>query len=306
MSGTAPEVSIVMRSFNEAWALRETLAMLRRQVGPSWELIVIDSGSTDGSVEMIRAFAPAHFVQIESRDYVPGRVMNHGMRLARANRVVFLNADATPANEHWLEPLAVALENPKVAAVFGRQIPRPDCRAVFACDYDRCFGENRESAKWDHFFSMVSSGLRKDIWSLRGFLENLQYAEDDEYTRWARSQGYEVKYCPDSMAIHSHNYTAQQAYKRAFGDAKALAACWPGSRSDFNWLKTVALGWANDFRHDVNFCFRRGRFGELAHAAAIRWSQRRGRLDGFRDGWTTYRTNAVDASAMATAKPRTA
>ena len=303
---SAPEVSIVMRSFNEAWALRDTLAMLRKQVGPRWELIVIDSGSTDGSVEMIREFGPAHFVQIASRDYVPGRVMNHGMRLARANKVLFLNADATPANENWLAPLARALEGPTVAAVFGRQVPRPDCRAVFACDYERCFGDNRESAKWDHFFSMVSSGLRKDIWRRRGFLENLQYAEDDEYTRWAKASGYEVVYCADSIAIHSHNYTAQQAYKRAFGDAKALAAPWPGKQSDFNWPKTVLLGWVNDFRHDVEFCLKRGCFGELPHAAAIRWNQRRGRLDGFREGWKTYRASASEPSTVPAPKPRVA
>ena len=306
MSVSAPEVSIVMRSFNEAWALRDTLAMLRRQTGPSWELIVIDSGSTDGSVEMIREFGPAHFVQIANRDYVPGRVMNHGMRLARANRVLFLNADATPADEHWLEPLAVALENPQVAAVFGRQIPRKDCRAVFACDYERCFGDNRESSKWNHFFSMVSSGLRKDIWSLRGFLENLQYAEDDEYTRWARAQGYKVEFVPESVAIHSHNYTTEQAYKRAFGDAKALAASWPGNESDFNFAKTVALGWANDFRHDVKFCLHRRLIGELAHAAAIRWNQRRGRLDGFREGWRTYRTISGEPNVVSAPSPRTA
>src|SRR3954471_3998687 len=266
MSASAPEVSIVMRSFNEAWALGDTLAMLRRQAGPAWELIVIDSGSTDGSVGMIREFAPAHFIQIASKDYVPGRVMNHGMRLARANRVLFLNADATPANENWLAPLARSLEAPNVAAVFGRQAPRPDSAAVFACDYERCFGENRESANWDHFFSMVSSGLRKDIWSLRGFLENLQYAEDDEYTRWARAQGYKVEFVPESVAVHSHNYSGEQAYKRAFGDAKALAASWPGKESDFNFTQTVALGWANDFQHDVNFCLGRRRVGELPHA----------------------------------------
>lgn len=302
----APEVSIVMRSFNEAWALRDTLAMLRKQIGPSWELIIIDSGSTDGSVEMICEFNPARFVQIASRDYVPGRVMNHGMRLARTNTVLFLNADATPANENWLAPLARALEKPNVAAVFGRQIPRPDCRAVFACDYERCFGENRQSAKWDHFFSMVSSGLRKDIWSRRGFLENLQYAEDDEYTRWAKSNGYEVVYCPDSAAIHSHNYTAQQAYKRAFGDAKALAVSWPGKLSDFNWPNTALLGWANDFRHDVKFCFKRGLIGELPHVARIRWSQRRGRLDGFREGWKTYRAGSAESRVVAAPKPRVA
>ena len=303
---SAPEVSIVMRSFNEAWALRDTLAMLRRQVGPSWELIVIDSGSTDGSVEIIRDFAPAQFVQISSRDYVPGRVMNHGMRLARANRVLFLNADATPANEKWLAPLAHALESANVAAVFGKQIPRPDCRAVFACDYDRCFGPNRESAKWDHFFSMVSSGLRKDIWARRGFLENLQYAEDDEYTRWAKANGYQVVYCPESVAVHSHNYTPEQSYKRAFGDAKALAAAWPGSKSDFNWPKTVALGWLNDFRHDVKYCLKTSRAAELPHAANIRWHQRRGRLDGFREGWRTYRTASQEPNGIAAAAPRVA
>jgi rhamnosyltransferase len=303
---STPEVSIVMRSFNEAWALRDTLATLRKQIGPSWELIVIDSGSTDGSVEIIREFNPAHLVQIASRDYVPGRVMNHGMRLARANKVLFLNADATPANENWLAPLSRALDKPNVAAVFGRQIPRPDCRAVFACDYERCFGENRESANWDHFFSMVSSGLRKDIWSRRGFLEDLQYAEDDEYTRWAKANGYEVAYCPDSIAIHSHNYTPQQAYKRAFGDAKALAAPWPGKQSDFNWPKTVLLGWANDFRHDLKFCLKRGLSSELPHAAKIRWNQRRGRLDGFREGWKTYRAGATEPSAVTAPKPRVA
>ena len=302
---SAPEVSIVMRSFNEAWALRDTLAALRRQVGPTWELIVIDSGSTDGSVEIIREFAPAHFVQISGRDYVPGRVMNHGMRLARADRVLFLNADATPANERWLEPLARALESPGIAAVFGRQIPRPDCRAVFACDYDRCFGPNRESAKWEHFFSMVSSGLRKDVWSRRGFLENLQYAEDDEYTRWARSQGLQVVYCPDSVAIHSHNYTAQQAYKRAFGDARALAASWPGALNDFNWPRTVFLGWASDFRHDLKYCWKARRVDELGHAALIRWNQRLGRLRGFRQGWREYR-DAKTELQPALATPRAA
>jgi rhamnosyltransferase len=299
-----PDVSIVMRSFNEAWALGDTLAMLRGQVGPTWELIVIDSGSTDGSVEMIRAFQPAHFIQIKSSEYVPGRVMNHGMRLAQSERVIFLNADATPANEHWLKPLADELLAPKVAAVFGRQIPRPDCRAVFACDYDRCFGPRRESASWDHFFSMVSSGLRKDIWSRRGFRENIQYAEDDEYTRWAKSEGFEIVYCAESIAIHSHNYTAPQAYKRAFGDAKALAATWPGARGEFNFPKTVALGWASDFRRDVAYCLRAKRLGELPHAARIRWNQRLGRLRGFQDGWKHYRTGAN--ASVANPTPRIA
>lgn len=284
-----PLVSIILRSFNEGWALRDTLSALQHQDYRHWELIVIDSGSSDGSQELIRAAKPAHFVQIQPHEYNPSRVMNHGLRLARSDYGIFLNADATPQGDNWLRPLVDVLQDTHTAAVFGRQVPRPDCQAVYACDYDRCFGPGRESSGWDHFFSMVSSGLRKDIWSQRGFLEKLQYAEDDEYTRWAKSNGYKVIYCPESIVMHSHNYTATQAYNRSFGDAKALAASWKGTPGQFNYFRTQILGWASDFRHDVKFCLREGRCAELLYAAQIRWAQRRGKLNGFREGWTVYR-----------------
>lgn len=284
-----PLVSIIMRSYNEGWALKETLPALQMQDYTNWELIVIDSGSTDGSSELIKAAKPRHFIQIQSHEYNPSKVMNHGMRLASSEFGIFLNADATPQGSHWLRPLVNALHEPQTAAVFGRQVPRHDCEAVYACDYDRCFGPHRESARWDHFFSMVSSGLRKDIWARRGFLENLQYAEDDEYTRWARSQGYKVVYVPESVVMHSHNYNAAQAYKRSFGDARALAASWRGQPGDFNAIRTLLMGWANDFRHDLTYCVKNSRVAELPHAARIRWAQRRGKLDGFRAGWQLYR-----------------
>ncbi|MCF7732354.1 MAG: glycosyltransferase [Akkermansiaceae bacterium] len=283
-----PAVSIVMRSFNEAWALRETLPALTGQDFKDWELIVIDSGSSDGSQELIRAANPTHFIQIQPSEYNPSRVMNQGMRLALAETVVFLNADATPQGPHWLRPLFDALQDPQTAAAFSRQIPRPDCEAVFAHDYDRCFGPQRESAEWDHFFSMVSSGLRRDVWAQRGFREDLQYAEDDEYTRWCVGHGYRIHYVAESVAMHSHNYSAPQARKRAFGDARAMAATYPGCAGDFSWPRSVALGWAADLRKDLRWCLRHGRTSEMLHAARIRWAQRTGRLAGFRQGWQDY------------------
>lgn len=291
-----PRVSIIMRSYNEGWALKDTLRALQDQEYKNWELIVIDSGSTDGSVDLIKQAAPVHFIQIQPQEYNPGRVMNHGMRLARSDYGIFLNADATPQGNNWLRPLATGLFDPKSAAVYGRQIPRLDCQAVYACDYDRCFGPERESTRWQHFFSMVSSGIRKDIWSRRGFMEKLKYAEDDEYTRWCKTQGYKVVYCPDSMVMHSHNYTAAQAYKRSFGDAKALAASWKGKPGDFNWFRTLFLGWISDLRHDARFCARHRRWSEIPHTARIRWNQRKGKLDGFRNGWITYRQQNFENS----------
>jgi rhamnosyltransferase len=284
-----PAVTIVMRSFNEGWALRDTLPALRAQDHRNWELIVIDSGSTDGSVELIRAAQPRHFIEILPHDYNPSRVMNQGMSLARTDTVIFLNADATPQGTGWLRPLALALQNPGVAAVFGRQIPRPDCAAAFAADYERCFGENRESVRWDHFFSMVSSGLRKDIWQQRGFLESMQYSEDDEYTRWCRAQGHRVVYVPESVVMHSHNYTPRQAYKRSFGEAWALAAVWNRAPHEVTRRDRVFLGWLKDARRDFAFCRRTHRLGEWPRTLRIRWEQRVARRAGFKAGWAMHR-----------------
>src|SRR3954468_24457328 len=88
---TDPKVSIILRSYNEGWALKETLPALAAQNYTNWELIVVDSGSTDGSVEMIRKAKPAHFEQIKSSDYNPSRVMNRGMTLSQSNYCLFLN-----------------------------------------------------------------------------------------------------------------------------------------------------------------------------------------------------------------------
>ncbi|MDE3083937.1 MAG: glycosyltransferase [Verrucomicrobiota bacterium] len=288
-----PPVSVILRSFNEGWALRDTLAALRAQSHRDIELIAIDSGSTDGSVELIRQAKPRHFIQIQPDDYKPGRVLNQGMHLARGEIGIFLNADATPQGSDWLPPLIRALQDPRTAAAFSRQIPRPDCRAVFACDYERCFGPRRESAKWAHFFSMASSGLRKDIWAMRGFLETMQYSEDDEYTRWCRAQGYRIAYCPESAVMHSHNYTPRQAYKRSFGEAWALAAVWTASPAAVRRPGKFFFGWLNDIRRDLAFCLRTGRAREWPQALRIRWEQRRGKRDGFKAGWAMHRPSLL-------------
>src|SRR5690242_14098150 len=103
-----PLVSIILRSYNEGWALRETLPALRTQTHTRWELIVIAPSSTDGSVELIKKMSPRHSVQIAPHEYNPSRVMNHGMMLTRSDYGIFLTADATPRNDNWLKPLLAA------------------------------------------------------------------------------------------------------------------------------------------------------------------------------------------------------
>jgi rhamnosyltransferase len=273
-------VSVVMRSFNEAWAIGKSIdALFAQDFNGEIELIVIDSGSSDGSVELIQNANPAHFIQIPLGSYVPGVVLNQGAKAASHDWIVYLNADATPVGKNWLtELIKPCLNRPNFGAAFSRQIPRPDCKPVFAHDYDRCFGPNRDSRNWDHFFSMVSSITHRSVLDQVPIREDLQYAEDDEWTRRLAQLGFEILYSSASVVTHSHNYTPRQAYKRAFGDAKAMAAAGsiePGS---------LILGWLADTCRDAKWCLKNQEISGIPLACAVRFAQRLGRRDGHSAG----------------------
>ncbi|WP_269539089.1 glycosyltransferase family 2 protein [Cerasicoccus fimbriatus] len=285
MNNLPESISLVMRSYNEAWAIGDTLKSVFDQDYPGKiELIVIDSASTDGSHEIIRQFDPFAFEILEPGTYVPGKVLNRGMQLATNEWVVYLNSDATPANRQWLsELLKTALATPNLGSAFSRQIPRDDCQAVFAHDYDRCFGPNRESVNWPNFFSMVSCITSKTIWSEFPFREDLQYAEDDEWSRRMKDAGREIVLAEKSIAIHSHNYTLAQSYKRARGDAVAVSKAGHANPVG-NKPKFLLMGTVKDALADFKYCQREGRLGEWPHAIGVRWQQRRGRADGYEAG----------------------
>ncbi len=291
-------VEIVMRSKDDGPLIGAVLRRIHRQRYPaSVRIAHFDSGSTDNTVEVIKTFRPWKLIQIRPEEYVPGVVLNRGMRETTGDWVVFLNSDAEPANDEWLANLlAAANAAPRTAAVFSRQIPRPDCHAVYAHDYDRCFGPGRESAQWEHFFSMVSCAVYRPAWEEQPFREDLQYAEDDEWSRRLKAHGWAVAFAENSIAIHSHNYTLRQAHKRCHGDLFAVAASQPSrAPRPQDWLFGFLLAWLGDVRRDAAWCLCNGRLLDLPHAIAVRAAQRLGKTAGFRAGWRHYhgRTLAI-------------
>jgi rhamnosyltransferase len=283
-------VSVIMRSFNEAWAIGTTIQQVYSQdFDGEIELIVIDSGSTDGSIAIIRDAKPAKLIEIPLGTYVPGVVLNQGAREASHDWLVYLNADATPVGKNWLTQLLRAgLDCTDFGAAFSCQIPRPDCRAVFAHDYDRCFGPQRESRTWPHFFSMVSCVTHRSVLDKHPIREDLQYAEDDEWTRRLAGNGLQIVYADDSVVVHSHNYTLRQSYKRAFGDAMAMAATSSTHPRDVNYHYFVLIGFFRDAIRDVKWCLKNQRITGISHSLAVRLAQRLGRRDGHHAGWEFY------------------
>ena len=218
MSQLPSAVSVVMRNYNEGWAIADTIRQLFAQDFPGEiEWVVIDSGSTDDSLEKVRAAVtptPAKIIRIPPGTYVPGVVLNQGVRETTHEWIVFLNADATPQGPDWLRNLLMpCLEHPSFGAGYSRQIPRPGCQAVFAHDYHRSFGTTPiVSGPWNGFFSMVSSISKRSVLVRHPFREDLQYAEDNEWANRLAASDLDILYLAGSEVVHSHNYTPSQAF----------------------------------------------------------------------------------------------
>src|SRR4051794_41423015 len=128
----ASVVTVAVPVYNGARYLDEVLSAVRAQrIDRELEILVVDSGSTDGSIEIARRHgAVVH--EIAKGEFSHGGTRNRMMGMARGDHVVFITQDATPAHDGWLAALLEGFEQADdVAAVFGAPEVPPDPRHIF-------------------------------------------------------------------------------------------------------------------------------------------------------------------------------
>jgi rhamnosyltransferase len=274
---------IIMRSHNDMPLIAETLSRLHEQ-DHSFELICLDNASDDGTVEQLRKYTD-RIVNIPQGSYIPGRVLNLGMELATSERVVFLNSDCAPQGRDWLGHLLEGFDEAKmVAAVFGRQIPRNDCLPLFAKDTEDTYGDGSRQKYWRHCFSMASSAISRAVWESQRFNEDLRYSEDIEWTWRALQNGFEIRYVPNSVVMHSHNYTLRQFYRRNYGEGRAEAVIFPWSSWEASLLRYSLFPYGRHVLSDITYCLSNGLVSGAVLSPIMRAAQMLGRRRGFRAG----------------------
>jgi rhamnosyltransferase len=206
-------VTIIIRSRNDADIIARTLKGVFEQSFRDFEVINFDNASTDGTLEKIKQFN-TRIVAVPEGSYVPGRVLNQAVERSGAEIVVFLNSDCVPVNKYWLENLVRPFEDPAVGAVFSRQIAGDNSMPLVKLDTERAFGDGKEHKKWEHFFSMASSAIRKSVWMDERFDESMLISEDMEWSYRIKKKGHTVLYAKDSIVEHHHNYTIGELYRR--------------------------------------------------------------------------------------------
>lgn len=263
---TTPKVTIIIPTLNSADYVLPYLTSLRQQTQMPDEVLIIDSASEDGSVELWRNQG-CRVISIDRAEFDHGGTRNLGAQLAQeADILVFMTQDAIPANDHWLENLLDPLRKQEAVATFARQLPRPEATLMerFARYFNypsrtnlRSLGDVPLLGIKTFFFSNVCSAVRADaFWAVQGFPERVILNEDMILAAKLMKAGYKTQYASKSEVLHSHNYTLSQQFKRSFDIGVSLADAakeFQGASVNAEGVRFL-LGQANYVVRHKNFC----------------------------------------------------
>jgi len=261
-------ISVLMRSHNDIKYISKTVEMLLTQtVDETVEILSCDDRSTDGTAEYLASVPELRRIAPPVGKYVPGKTLNHMISQAKGDIIVFNNSDAIPQHREYLKNLIAPLKDEKVDCVFGNQIARADAYLVVRKDYERAFGDGSVSAAWGNFFSLVSSGFRKNDLLARPFNEQIQYSEDAD---WVNRYNANIVYVSDAVVEHSHNYTLQEVRKRFFNEGVADRQMGKTGMSFCRCIKSIAA----ETLRDWVYLAKHRTLKEFFYAPLYRWVQK--------------------------------
>lgn len=216
-------ISVIIRTKNEEKGLGLCLDMINRQNWEKTEVIIVDSGSTDKTLNIAQEYN-CKIITIPPNKFSFGLSLNLGIRNAEGRYIVITSAHCLPQNEKWLEFLVNPfLVNSRLAGVYGRQIPFPNAGLFEKRALDLAYPAiNNFQVASNNRFSNANSAILKSVWEQFPFDEILSGAEDIKWCAEVRSKGFAVGYEPRAVVYHSHEESMQQAYIRFYREANAL------------------------------------------------------------------------------------
>ena len=228
-------------------------AIFSQDTNSRFEVLAIDSGSTDGSLEVLGRY-PVRVIQISPQEFNHGETRNVAAREAdpESKYIVYLSQDALPADENWLQNLIQPMEDdPAVAGTFSRHIPRPNASPSLVRMLTTMWqtgGSERlvkqmpsDQAEYERdkffyiYFSNTSSALRSATWEQIPF-RRLEFAEDADWADRVLRAGHRIVYEPSSIVLHSHDYRIIEQFRQNVDHTEAMVRLFDPPALRDRWL----------------------------------------------------------------------
>ena len=264
METGAPHCTVVIPTKNAMPLFGPVLQAVLGQCTPwRFDVLVIDSGSSDGTATYAEAQPSVRVIRIPPIEFGHGRTRNRAIAATAAPFVALITHDAQPADSCWLANLVAPFaRDERIAGVFGRHIAWPeadpftrrdlDCHFAGFLEHPLVVDRETDTARYAsdlgwrqvlHFFSDNNACLRRSIWEATPY-PDVEFAEDQVWARTIIDQGWRKAYAPDAAVYHSHDYGLFERLQRAFDEARSfqrdfsydLASSLPSSLRSIAWL----------------------------------------------------------------------
>ncbi len=230
------DVSIILLTKNGGSRLEELMQSIRTQkYNGKMEVVAIDSGSQDGTVEILEKYDVELF-KIKPEEFHHSKTRNLGAEKSKGDILVYLTQDALPVDDYFLINLLKPFDKENADIVYGRQIANHDAKKMDIFFYSYYYPKKIRVLKKKHaknpkkfymeniFVSDVCSSIKREVWNNVSFDNDVPMAEDKDFALRALQAGYKIIYEPEAAVYHSHDYSLSSLFKRRFKDGAAFAS----------------------------------------------------------------------------------
>lgn len=220
-------ISIVIRTYNEERHLADVLAAIAGQrCDTPWEVVLVDSGSTDSTVEIARQHG-CRIVTIAKESFTFGRSLNVGCEAAQGDVLVFLSGHCIPTDAHWLARLVAPVQAGTVVYSYGRQVGGATSRFSECQIFLKYYPETSAVPQAGFFCNNANAALDRNTWAQFRFDERLTGLEDMALAKALVAAGGKVGYVADAVVTHLHDESWRTVKNRFEREAIALQAIMP-------------------------------------------------------------------------------
>ena len=248
-NSTQPLVSIVIRCLNEEKYIGTLLDGIQEQSHQTVEIIVVDSGSTDRTIEIAQKY-PIKLLYIDPAKFSFGRALNIGCATATGEFIINASAHVYPVYRDWISGMIEPFSDPKVALTYGKQRGTDESH----------YSERRIMAKWfpeqsnlhqtHPFCNNANAAIRRELWDMLPYNEDLTGVEDTDWAVRTIALGYQLAYVADAEIIHNHHESPKRIYNRYRREAIAIRTIFP--HEHLRWWDVARLSVGNivsDYYH---------------------------------------------------------
>ncbi len=266
-AATQLSLSVVVPTKNGGPLWREVLTSILGQQQVDFELLVVDSGSTDGTPELAEQYG-VRVIHVPPAEFNHGATRDLGVAMTKGDIVVLMTQDSLPADELLFYRMREFFADTQVGGAYARQLARPEANVLTKRNLDlaptgRLLSEVRGPvspevwqtlASWERFalcnFDNVCSAVRRTAW-LNNPFGKVNFAEDIAWSKRAILGGWKIAYVATAIVIHSHDRSLRYDFQRTYLTHRVLYRMYgvhtvPDLRTA--WRGFLA-SWRDDARH---------------------------------------------------------